>query len=247
MLSIPPLQYYQYDALLWPANMYRMFCPGTASYSYRKVKRSDQNLDPCSCPYCVEEHFGVYYTSPFLNEDAASPPSPVGKKSGKKTSRLQSTASPTSASRTSISTSNLEKYIVTSDAIRPGFIARQQEMAISRAAQESQRSRLAQSLAAGGGGFSSDLSGAATAAASIVETFQGRYVYLYWPSSCFRTSFRNSMMRSRRDLSGERQLSHMRNLGADLEEIMLMEAMRRSLMDDAENVAADTSSPADGE
>jgi hypothetical protein len=94
-------------------------------------------------------------------------------------------------------------------------------MALSRANESSQRNRLAQSLASGG---NSDLSAAALTAAGLVEAFQGG------------RGFRHSMLRSRRrgDGEGERALGTMRMMGVNMEEIMLMEAMRRSLVDEAE-------------
>lgn len=118
-----------------------------------QIKRSDLNLDPCACPFCVEPDFGVVY----------SPTVEIPDDTTQQVARRKSL-------------SHLDSLVVSSDAIRPTFISRQQELAITRAAAENQRTRLAQSLASSGsGGISIELSGAATAAASLVETLQGRF------------------------------------------------------------------------
>ncbi|KAL3899537.1 MAG: hypothetical protein SGCHY_001971 [Lobulomycetales sp.] len=224
--------------LYYPSNInYTRCCEQPiCSECFVQVKRSLENLDPCSCPYCVESDFGVVYTPPSPHVSTSTSPKRNSETSGSRRVNKNAAAS--------FDTDGKGRAIITSDSIRPLFIARQQEMAISRAAEESQRSRLAQSLATdGASGFGSQLEGAATAAANLVENLHsGRFVCtISGLIFVYRSLFRNSLTRRSRwsqampSTSGNRQLSNMRLLGADLEEIMLMEAMRRSLVDEQES------------
>ncbi|KAI9008568.1 hypothetical protein DFJ74DRAFT_360406 [Hyaloraphidium curvatum] len=155
--------------------------------------------------------------------------------------------------------------VVTVDDLRPGWFKKHQQQLLARAIQQQQR-RYASLLAASAPGsrpppppssppgpsgdeHEPDLIGAATAAAALVESMssqelaaaQSRRRGLGTSRGQRQSRGGNQNLRDQVAIAG--YFDAMRHMGADLEELMMMEAMRRSLQD----VTVSPGGPSDGE
>ncbi|KAJ3383774.1 SNF1-interacting protein [Lobulomyces angularis] len=279
--------------LFYPRNINFTRCcdQPICSECFVQIKRSDLNLDPSSCPYCVEPNFGVIYaaigSNVYINRygvEASNLPFSIPipfNKSRTECSGLSSDCKMEETNNTEIhnelsqpnsfhstsdvkfddangaasdlqvktvnglevnipskfksfdrkrrkSLSHKNESVVTSDEIRPTWIKKQQDAEITRQLQINQRSRLAISLAssqARGRDISGELAAAANAAASLVENLTENGLDFFTESNA------TGRRRNQAVGSGERYLNAMRLMGGDLEELMLMEAMRRSMQD----------------
>ncbi|KAJ3269213.1 SNF1-interacting protein [Borealophlyctis nickersoniae] len=219
-----------------------------------QIKRPEATLEPSACPFCVEPNFGIMYHAPNSVEFRSRYGSVGGGGTtaggdGDKAADCASVKSAPMAglgagpSATDVSggdggekEAQEEKY-----EIRPDWLRKQQQLALVRAAsqrrstypfgaQGSQRGRRTPRL---GENFDPDLAGAAAAAAALVEGMSAN------TGSSGRTDRRRT---TRRTGGGSGDVSFgyieaMRNMGADLEELMIMEAVRRSLMEASQNTS----------
>ncbi|KAI8912269.1 hypothetical protein DFJ77DRAFT_511813 [Powellomyces hirtus] len=148
------------------------------------------------------------------------------------------------------SVSHQSALVVTSDDLRPDWLRKQQQLALMRAASQRRNTLPINSHAAAIRrtrqmyleSDSRDLAGAASAAAALVEGLNSHQQHGVGHSSTRhglgsmpRSGGR--IVRSGRGQGGDvgsNYLEAMRNMGADLEELMLMEAIRRSLQAEGE-------------
>ncbi|KAI8819256.1 uncharacterized protein EV422DRAFT_123028 [Fimicolochytrium jonesii] len=155
------------------------------------------------------------------------------------------------------SVSHKSALVVTSDELRPDWLRKQQQLALVRAA--NQRRHTISSLGSNGGTRrvrhlflenDRDLASAAAAAAGLVESMTGSEGGGA-ASATAGDSAANGRARGARGDSSRRRartnadmgfnyIEAMRNMGADLEELMLMEAIRRSLAESEANAAEAT-------
>ncbi|KAJ3057496.1 SNF1-interacting protein [Rhizophlyctis rosea] len=222
------------------------------------IKRPESTMDPAACPFCVEGNFGIVYYAPNSSEfrakygdlsahaDAMSVRSlplsettsmssipAVGTPGTEDTSSL-SIPTPTSpvVSGRRRSVSHKDASVVTTDEIRPDGVKKQQQVALARAVNErravhplagaSRRRNNLFNISALDADTQRELASAAAAAATLVEGFAG--------------TDGGSRRRNRREArqNGEMAFGYLdavRNIGTDLEELMIMEAMRRSLLE----------------
>ncbi|KAF9930794.1 SNF1-interacting protein [Modicella reniformis] len=212
--------------LYYPRNINRTRCcdKPMCTECFVQLKRLESApTESPACPYCVEPHFGVIYSSALVPSGLLSSPSlsscqsAVGGTSMSVTSsnnsieRGSEAQPPSSPSARRRSTSHKSPEVVTADELRPDWnrrilAAAQRQTGSRRSSNPSPMSNTAFSLgrrlAAGRQGTSSRRSNSSTAAA---------------------------------DYNG--YLTAMREMGTDLEELMIMEAMRLSLQDEQERQA----------
>ncbi|KAJ3171731.1 SNF1-interacting protein [Geranomyces variabilis] len=150
------------------------------------------------------------------------------------------------------SVSHQSALVVTSDDLRPNWLRKQQQLAAIRAANQRRNTLPINAHAAAVRrtrqlyleSDSRDLAGAASAAAALVEGMSqshpggGRHMFGGLPRAG-----RGSRAPRQSDL-GPNYLEAMRNMGADLEELMMMEAIRRSLQAEANPEAAEPAATA---
>ncbi|KNC99067.1 uncharacterized protein SPPG_06016 [Spizellomyces punctatus DAOM BR117] len=243
--------------LYYPANVnYSRCCDQPiCTECFVQIKRPEATLEPASCPFCVEANFGILYHPPgspeykiklmeaypeaFKEEKNGGPAHGAG---GPEQKEMLAPPLPPVTSKRRQSVSHKSALVVTSDDLRPDWLRKQQQLALVRAANQR---RMTFPLGQHGGSSSRrrmldpdrDLSGAAAAAAALVESMTG--VSPQSGSSRSRRSGHDTASQRRRpprdrlaggDL-GMNYLEAMRNMGADLEELMIMEAIRRSLQE----------------
>ncbi|KAK3811153.1 MAG: hypothetical protein J3Q66DRAFT_351162 [Benniella sp.] len=213
--------------LYYPRNINRTRCcdKPMCTECFVQLKRSESApAESPACPYCVEPHFGVIYSSSLVPSGLLSSPtstafqSVVGgtsmsvSSSSNSIERGSETTSPSSPTPRRRSTSHKSPEVVTADDLRPDWNRRilaavqRQQPGSRRASTSSPVSNatfgLGRRLAAGRQGTSSRRSNSSTAASE----YNG-------------------------------YITAMRNMGTDLEELMIMEAMRQSLQDEQERQA----------
>ncbi|KAF9112385.1 SNF1-interacting protein [Mortierella sp. AM989] len=181
-----------------------------------------------ACPYCVEPHFGVIYSSALLPSGLHSSPSssstgPTAVSGGSMSvssssnsiERTSEAQHPSSSSNRRRSTSHKSSEVVTADELRPDWNRR-----ILATAQRQPGSRRAST--------SSSVSNATFALGRrLAASRQGG-----------SNSRRSNSSTAAADYNG--YLTAMRNMGTDLEELMIMEAMRQSLQDEHDRQARET-------
>ncbi|KAI9102531.1 hypothetical protein DFS34DRAFT_397328 [Phlyctochytrium arcticum] len=219
-----------------------------------QIKRPESTLEPAACPFCVEANFGIMYYPPgspeyylkvrqehpdLFDEDVDMVASPGTEGGTDETRTSGSLSRPAASSKRRQSVSHKSTLVVTSDDLRPDWLRKQQQMALMRAANQR---RAAYPAGQGGPGSrrrvyldnDRDLSGAAAAAAALVESMGGMSSGGSGRSRRSGNDSAGSRRRSPRErvAGGDMSLNYleaMRNMGADLEELMIMEAIRRSL------------------
>ncbi|KAG0277188.1 SNF1-interacting protein [Linnemannia exigua] len=171
-----------------------------------------------ACPYCVEPHFGVIYSPALLPGGLPGSPLPghmaatmTSSPSSSSLDRGADSQSPSSPSTRRRSTSHKSPEVVAADDLRPDWNRR-----ILAAVQRQPGSRRA-----------------STSSSVSNSTFAlGRRLAAGRQGS---NSRRSNSSAAAQDYNG--YLSAMRNMGTDLEELMIMEAMRQSLQDEEERLA----------
>ncbi|KAJ3319798.1 SNF1-interacting protein [Boothiomyces sp. JEL0866] len=176
---------------------------------FLQIKRPETTFDPAECPYCCQPHFGVVYNA-FHS-------------SGFK----QRYSNDGSTRRKSIS--HQHPTVVTSDDLRPDWQQRKQDMERKRQLEEQRaalnhaRRRQIQVLT------EAQLANAAILAANLYERHGENDNRI---ARELARNARNSTDPSAAYLQGTNTLIlAYRYLGADIEELMIMEAMRRSMQE----------------
>ncbi|KAF9169811.1 SNF1-interacting protein [Mortierella sp. AD011] len=213
--------------LYYPRNINRTRCcdKPMCTECFVQLKRLESApTESPACPYCVEPHFGVIYSPTLLPAGLLSSPSPStastvvsgtsmsissSSNSVERTSETQTPSSPPARRR---STSHKSPDVVTADELRPDWNRR-----ILAAAQRQPGSRRAST--------SSSVSNATFAL--------GRRLAVGRQGGS--GSRRSNSSTAAADYNG--YLTAMRNMGTDLEELMIMEAMRQSLQDEHDRQA----------
>ncbi|KAG0317795.1 SNF1-interacting protein [Dissophora globulifera] len=208
--------------LYYPRNINRTRCcdKPMCTECFVQLKRLESApTESPACPYCVEPHFGVIYSPALLpGGHASSPASPapgptaIGgtsmsvSSSSNSIERGPETQSPSSPSTRRRSTSHKSPEVVTADELRPDWNRR-----ILAAVQRQPGSRRA------------------STSSSMNATFAlGRRLAVGRQAGS--SSRRSNSSTTPSDYNG--YLTAMRNMGTDLEELMIMEAMRQSLQDE---------------
>ncbi|KAG0203561.1 SNF1-interacting protein [Mortierella sp. GBA30] len=206
--------------LYYPRNINRTRCcdKPMCTECFVQLKRLESApTESPACPYCVEPHFGVIYSSALLPSGLMSPLSlsvqTVGgtsmsvSSSSNSIERSPDTQNPSSPSTRRRSTSHKSPEVVSADELRPDWNRR-----ILAAAQRQAGSRRA-----------------STSSSMTNATFAlGRRLAVGRQTGS--GSRRSNSSAAAADYNG--YLSAMRSMGADLEELMIMEAMRQSLQDE---------------
>ncbi|KAG0276537.1 SNF1-interacting protein [Linnemannia gamsii] len=212
--------------LYYPRNINRTRCcdKPMCTECFVQLKRLESApTESPACPYCVEPHFGVIYSPALLPSGVPGSPIPghmtvtVSPSSSllDKSADAQNPSSPSTRRR---STSHKSPEVVAADDLRPDWNRR-----ILAAAQRQPGSRRAST--------SSSVSGSTFALGRrLAGGRQGS------------SSRRSNSAAAAQDYTG--YLSAMRNMGTDLEELMIMEAMRQSLQDEDERVAREAAAAA---
>ncbi|KAJ3039780.1 SNF1-interacting protein [Rhizophlyctis rosea] len=226
-------------------------------------------MDSAACPFCVEPNFGVIYYSPKSPEyrakygdiaslsDAMSvrsvPTSETtnGEKSGVEADESgylsPGPQSPVTGRRRSLS--HKSPGVVTTDEIRPDGVRKQQQLALARAVNQRRvvhplagvprRNRTTFNTSNMDADTQRELASAAAAAATLVEGLS---------NAAGEGSGRRAGRRVPRN-AGELAFGYMdavRGMGADLEELMIMEAVRRSLMESTAQTSNETTAESGG-
>ncbi|KAF9435620.1 SNF1-interacting protein [Entomortierella beljakovae] len=216
--------------LYYPRNINRTRCcdKPMCTECFVQLKRLESApTESPACPYCVEPHFGVIYYPSLLAGALTSLPSSTAisgtsmsvsssSNSIERTPELKTPSSPPPRRR---STSHKSADVVTADEIRPDWNRR-----ILAAAQRQPGSRRAST--------SSSVSNATFAI--------GRRLAVGRQGGS--NSRRSNSSAAAADYNG--YISAMRNMGTDLEELMIMEAMRQSLQDEHERQAREAAATA---
>ncbi|KAI9000050.1 hypothetical protein BC832DRAFT_602922 [Gaertneriomyces semiglobifer] len=193
------------------------------SECFLQIRRSENNTDPTSCPYCVEPNFGILYHPPSspeytikLHQTHPSSLPSSSLPSSPSIASLSPSISTTSTRRKSMS--HTSPAVVTSDILRPDLIRKQQQAHLARLTRERVGRRAPRVVTMSAG------DAAALMEQMVSTTGSG--------SESGRSSTSRGRRRGRRREELETgYLEAMRNMGADLEELMLMEAIRRSLQE----------------
>ncbi|KAF9121295.1 SNF1-interacting protein [Mortierella sp. 14UC] len=208
--------------LYYPRNINRTRCcdKPMCTECFVQLKRLESApTESPACPYCVEPHFGVIYSpallpgglssgSPIPGHMAATMTSSPSSSSLDRGADSQSSSSPSTRRR---STSHKSPEVVAADDLRPDWNRR-----ILAAVQRQPGSRRA-----------------STSSSVSNSTFAlGRRLAVGRQGSSSR---RSNSTAAAQEYNG--YLSAMRNMGTDLEELMIMEAMRQSLQDEEERLA----------
>ncbi|KAF9548836.1 SNF1-interacting protein [Mortierella hygrophila] len=215
--------------LYYPRNINRTRCcdKPMCTECFVQLKRLESApTESPACPYCVEPHFGVIYSPALL--PSAHPGSPIpghmaattmtGSPSSSSPDRGADAQSPSSPSTRRRSTSHKSPEVVAADDLRPDWNRR-----ILAAAQRQPGSRRA-----------------STSSSVSNSTFAlGRRLAVGRQGTSSR---RSNSSAAAQDYNG--YLSAMRNMGTDLEELMIMEAMRQSLQDEEERLAREAAAAA---
>ncbi|KAI8603293.1 hypothetical protein EDD21DRAFT_369509 [Dissophora ornata] len=220
--------------LYYPRNINRTRCcdKPMCTECFVQLKRLESApTESPACPYCVEPHFGIIYSPALLPSGLLSAPSlpssvqtAVGgtsmsvSSSNNSIERAAETQTPSSPSTRRRSTSHKSPEVVTADELRPDWNRR-----ILAAAQRQPGSRRA------------------STSSSMNATFAlGRRLAVGRQGGS--SSRRSNSSAAAADYSG--YLTAMRNMGTDLEELMIMEAMRQSLQDEHDRQAREAAASA---
>ncbi|KAG0377584.1 SNF1-interacting protein [Mortierella sp. AD032] len=207
--------------LYYPRNINRTRCcdKPMCTECFVQLKRLESApTESPACPYCVEPHFGVIYSPALLPGGLPASPLPghmaatmTSSPSSSSLDRGADSQSPSSPSTRRRSTSHKSPEVVAADDLRPDWNRR-----ILAAVQRQPGSRRA-----------------STSSSVSNSTFAlGRRLAAGRQGSSSR---RSNSTTAAQDYNG--YLSAMRNMGTDLEELMIMEAMRQSLQDEEERLA----------
>ncbi|KAI1319367.1 SNF1-interacting protein [Mortierella claussenii] len=221
--------------LYYPRNINRTRCcdKPMCTECFVQLKRLESApTESPACPYCVEPHFGVIYSPALLPSSLLSSPVAISSSSpsagttvlggtsmsvsssSNSIERSPESPSPTSPSARRRSTSHKSPEVVTADELRPDWNRR-----ILAAVQRQPGSRRAST--------SSSVSNATFAL--------GRRLAVGRQAGSGSNSRRSNSSAAAADYNG--YLTAMRNMGTDLEELMIMEAMRQSLQDEHDRLA----------
>ncbi|KAG0071234.1 SNF1-interacting protein [Linnemannia elongata] len=215
--------------LYYPRNINRTRCcdKPMCTECFVQLKRLESApTESPACPYCVEPHFGVIYSSALLPSGLPGSPIPghmtassmTGSPSSSSVDRGADSQSVSSPSTRRRSTSHKSPEVVSADDLRPDWNRR-----ILAAAQRQPGSRRA-----------------STSSSVSNSTFAlGRRLAVGRQGTGSR---RSNSTAAAQDYNG--YLSAMRNMGTDLEELMIMEAMRQSLQDEEERLAREAAAAA---
>ncbi|KAF9566671.1 SNF1-interacting protein [Mortierella alpina] len=217
--------------LYYPRNTNRTRCcdKPICTECFVQIKRLESAAtESPACPYCVESHFGIIYSPALLSTGLMSPsPSMTGQTVGGTSMSVSSSnnsiergpdgQTPSSPSTRRRSTSHKSPEVVSADDLRPDWNRR-----ILAAAQRQPGSRRA-STSSSNAAFGLGRRWAAGRQAGT-------------------SSRRSNSSAAAGDYTG--YLTAMRNMGADLEELMIMEAMRQSLQDEQDRQAREASATA---
>ncbi|KAI9203400.1 uncharacterized protein BJ171DRAFT_509582 [Polychytrium aggregatum] len=212
--------------LYYPRNMNFTRCcdQPICTECFVQIQRPETTWEPASCPYCVMAPFGVVYDPPgspgFNTRYGITVATPHSSRSagGNEIHEAAShdSLTPPSTPKRRPSTSHLSKGVVTSDDIRPNWREKQQQQAMERIARE-RRMR---------------------SAMHSQRLLQLQDQLLANPESIntIATTWSQSMEEARASQRGQREhrsprFDVMRAIGADLDDLMLMEAIRRSIQD----------------
>ncbi|KAF9930826.1 SNF1-interacting protein [Linnemannia zychae] len=216
--------------LYYPRNINRTRCcdKPICTECFVQLKRLESApTESPACPYCVEPHFGVIYSPALLPGGLPGSPLHGHMTSGTMTNSPSTTSlergvdshqSPTSSAARRRSTSHKSPEVVAADDLRPDWNRR-----ILATAQRQPGSRRAST--------SSSVSGSTFAL--------GRRLAVGRQGASSR---RSNSTAAAQEYHG--YLSAMRNMGTDLEELMIMEAMRQSLQDEEERLAREAAAGA---
>ncbi|KAF9088686.1 SNF1-interacting protein [Mortierella sp. AD031] len=206
--------------LYYPRNINRTRCcdKPMCTECFVQLKRLESApTESPACPYCVEPHFGVIY-SPALLPGSPIPGHMIGSPSSSFLERGMDSQNPSSPSTRRRSTSHKSPEVVAADDLRPDWNRR-----ILAAAQRQPGSRRA-----------------STSSSVSNSTFAlGRRLAVGRQGSSSR---RSNSTAAAGEYNG--YLAAMRNMGTDLEELMIMEAMRQSLQDEEERQAREAAATA---
>ncbi|KAF9149503.1 SNF1-interacting protein [Linnemannia schmuckeri] len=217
--------------LYYPRNINRTRCcdKPMCTECFVQLKRLESApTESPACPYCVEPHFGVIYSPALLPSGLPGSPIPghmtattmTGSPSSSSLDRGVDAQSPSSPSTRRRSTSHKSPEVVAADDLRPDWNRR-----ILAAAQRQPGSRRA-----------------STSSSVSNSTFAlGRRLAVGRQGTSSR---RSNSTAAAQDYNG--YLSAMRHMGTDLEELMIMEAMRQSLQDEEERLAREAAAAAAG-
>ncbi|KAF9091822.1 SNF1-interacting protein, partial [Mortierella sp. GBA35] len=207
-------------AAYYPRNINRTRCcdKPMCTECFVQLKRLESApTESPACPYCVEPHFGVIY-SPALLPGSPIPGHMIGSPSSSFLERGMDSQNPSSPSTRRRSTSHKSPEVVAADDLRPDWNRR-----ILAAAQRQPGSRRA-----------------STSSSVSNSTFAlGRRLAVGRQGSSSR---RSNSTAAAGEYNG--YLAAMRNMGTDLEELMIMEAMRQSLQDEEERQAREAAATA---
>ncbi|KAG4096476.1 hypothetical protein H8356DRAFT_1275865 [Neocallimastix lanati (nom. inval.)] len=167
-----------------------------------QIKRTFQNPEPTCCPYCVQPNFGVTYLSPD-SEEYQNQYEVLVKAKEQHDPNFEKLLSQgsTPGKKRRNVISHTDPHIVTSDDIYPGWMLKYEQYQREQQRLEAMRAR----------NFNAQVNN--NAAIALLNAF----LQLPIPEA-------NNIRRNRND-------SSLQNIGNDLEEIMLLEAIRRSLAD----------------
>ncbi|KAJ1337056.1 hypothetical protein BSLG_006816 [Batrachochytrium salamandrivorans] len=203
------------------------------------IKRSQTTFEPAECPYCVVSNFGVVYSPigslgymqrynpSFCPPDASPPPdTPDSTPLSHEATQGHLPASserrlPSTRRRKSINSDN--PSVVLSDEIRSNWQQLKHKIAMERVL--NQRRHVVPGNARTSVLGESEMASAATAAADLLETLTR---FENASTSAERRAVRRAVRETQRD-SSYTYLQTMRHMGADIEELMMMEAIRLSL------------------
>ncbi|KAI0374695.1 hypothetical protein BV20DRAFT_960843 [Pilatotrama ljubarskyi] len=217
--------------LYYPPNINRSRCCDQAicTECFVQIKRADPTTthlvsEPASCPYCVQENFGVVYTPPpwrtGLGSEGATPPSWPDSPRATSQQSLDAAANPSMKRRRKSFGAN-DPEVVTVDQIHPDW---EQKLAAVRAAVARRANRRIIMRQVGDRlipvGVTSGRVHALPPEEAGAETPEG---------SSDRGSRRSRRRQQNQELN--QFLGSMGLGGQDLEELMVMEAMRLSLLE----------------
>ncbi|GJJ76905.1 hypothetical protein EMPS_09264 [Entomortierella parvispora] len=208
--------------LYYPRNINRTRCcdKPMCTECFVQLKRLESApTESPACPYCVEPHFGVIYSCtphptdlhPLTGQTQHAGGTSMSVSSSSNSMERAPDQSPSSPSSRRRSTSHKSPDVVAADDLRPDWNRR-----ILAAAQRQPGSRRAST--------SSSVSGATFALGRRLAA--GR--------SSGSNSRRSNSSAAAADYNG--YLAAVRNMGTDLEELMMMEAMRQSLQDEQDRI-----------
>jgi len=174
-----------------------------------QIKRTFQNPEPTCCPYCVQPNFGVTYLSPDSEEYQKQYEILVKSKEqhdSEAEKLLSQGSTPGKKRRNSIS--HTDPHIVSSDDIYPGWMLKYEQYQREQRRLEAMRVR----------NFNVQVNN--NAALALLDAF----LQLPIENS-------NSQSNQNQNQNRQRRGHGLQALGNDLEELMLLEAIRRSLAD----------------